>query len=272
MPAPHLRAVASGAYPLTPLSSLITTARACSHSVSFFPYSKDGFAPLPLPGSGSPRRTGPLPQQESARSQARGCSACTSPSGAVLPLCKASQETAGGFSGVKASALRCAPAGGVWARAGVTPRRWTRSHRGVPASWWSAAQSRHHREGVRSCPSVDVGRRHCACRAGTLAPGASGRVERTLWWLGAPRPLPGRSGVWFDWSLTTGLCAADRDAVEGFPWPGRHRGRAGSGAAPLACVCSLRVFRLERRRKVMLWSLLRQGPRGARPGAAGSPP
>ena len=80
MPAPHLRGVASGAYPLTPLSSLITTARACSHSVSFFPYGKDGFAPLPLPGSGSPLRTELLPQQESAHSQARGGSACTSPS------------------------------------------------------------------------------------------------------------------------------------------------------------------------------------------------
>ncbi len=80
MPAPHLRAVASGAYPLTPLSSLVTTARACFHSALFFPYGKDGFAPLPLPGSGSPLRTELLPQQESAHSQARGCSACTSPS------------------------------------------------------------------------------------------------------------------------------------------------------------------------------------------------
>jgi hypothetical protein len=213
MPAPHLRAVASGVYPLIPLSSLITTARACSHSVSFFPYGQDGFAPLPLSGSGSPRRTEPLPQQESAHSQARGCSACTSPSGAVLPLCKASQETAGG----------------AWARAGVTPRRWTRPHRGLPASWWSATRSQRRHGGVRSCPSVDVGRRHCACRAGTLAPGASGRVERTLWWLGAPRPLPGRSGLLFDWSFTTGLCAADRAAVEGVPWPGSPRGWAELG-------------------------------------------
>jgi hypothetical protein len=60
-------------------------------------------------------------------------------------------------------------------------------------------------------------------------------------------------------------------------WKASHgRGGVGggqrSGAAPLACVCSLRVFRLERRRKVMLWSLLRQGPRSALPSAAGSPP
>src|SRR6266851_4958740 len=58
---------------------------------------------------------------------------------AVLPPCKASQETAGRRSGVKASALRCAPTGGAWARAGVaartmrsllasSPRRWTRPH------------------------------------------------------------------------------------------------------------------------------------------------
>jgi hypothetical protein len=97
---------------------------------------------------------------------------------------------------------------------------------------------------VRSCPSADVGRRHGACRAGTLAPGASGRVVRTLWWLGAPRPLPGRSGVVFDGSLTAGLCAADRAAVEGFPWPGRVGGGQGSGAAPLACIWPLRFFLL----------------------------
>jgi hypothetical protein len=181
MPALHLRAVASGAYPLIPLSSLIATARACPHSVSFFPYGKDGFAPLPLSGSGSPRRTEPLPQQESAHSQARGCSACTSTSGAVLPLCKASQETAGGFAGVKARALCCAPAGGAWARARVTPRRWTRPHRGLPASWWSATRSQRRHRGVRSCPSVDVGRRHCACRQGTLVPGEAGVGWRIPW-------------------------------------------------------------------------------------------
>src|SRR5215471_4016276 len=54
------------------------------------------------------------------------------------------------------------------------------------------------------------------------------------WWswrglastLGAGRPLTpaSRNGVWFDGSLTAGLCAADWDAVEGFPWPGSPRG------------------------------------------------
>src|SRR5262252_7799430 len=49
---------------------------------------------------------------------------------------------------------------------------------------------------------------------------------------GAGRPLTpaSRNGVWFDWSLTAGLCAADRDAVEGFPWPGRRRGWAQLGS------------------------------------------
>src|SRR5216683_4265714 len=46
------------------------------------------------------------------------------------------------------------------------------------------------RGGVRSCQSVDVGSRHCACRAGTLAPGRAGVGRRSLWGLGAPKPLP----------------------------------------------------------------------------------
>ena len=55
--------------------------------------------------------------------------------------------------------------------------------------------------GVRSCPSVDVGRRHCACSTGTLAPGRAGVGRRSLWGLGAPKPLPDRSGLLFDWSF-----------------------------------------------------------------------
>ena len=41
----------------------------------------------------------------------------------------------------------------------------------------------------------------------TLVPGRAGVVRRFLWGLGAPKPLPGRSGVLFDWSFTAGLCA-----------------------------------------------------------------
>jgi hypothetical protein len=44
----------------------------------------------------------------------------------------------------------------------------------LASSWWSAARPRRRRGGVRSCPSVDVGRRHCACSTGTLAPGGAG--------------------------------------------------------------------------------------------------
>src|SRR5262249_51872839 len=49
---------------------------------------------------------------------------------------------------------------------------------------------------------------------------------------GAGRPLTpaSRNGLWFGWSLTAGLWAADREAVEGFPWPGRPRGWAPLGS------------------------------------------
>jgi len=83
---------------------------------------------------------------------------------------------------------------------------------------------------VRSCTSVDVGSRHGACSTGTLAPGWAGVGWRIPWGFGTPRPLPGRSGLLFDGSFTAELCAADRDAVEGFPWPGRRRGRAQLGS------------------------------------------
>src|SRR5216684_8676569 len=57
------------------------------------------------------------------------------------------------------------------------------------------------RGGVRSCQSVDVGSRHYACRAGTLAPGVAGIGWCTAWGLGAPKPLPDRSGLLFDGSF-----------------------------------------------------------------------
>jgi len=65
---------------------------------------------------------------------------------------------------------------------------------------------------------------------------SSGRVQALrvqpgharVWqgWRGLAHPLgvrhpqtpASRSGVLVDWSLTAGLCAAHRDAVEGFPW------------------------------------------------------
>ena len=60
-----------------------------------------------------------------------------------------------------------------------------------------------------------------------------------------PQTPASRNGLLFDWSFTAGLCAADRDTVEGFPWPGRPRGWAQLGAAPLACIWPLRFFLLE---------------------------
>jgi hypothetical protein len=51
------------------------------------------------------------------------------------------------------------------------------------------------REGVRSCPSVDVGRRYCACSTGTLAPGRAGVVRPSLWGLAPPNPCQAASGV-----------------------------------------------------------------------------
>ena len=60
------------------------------------------------------------------------------------------------------------------------------------------------------------------------------------------------------------LCCGGRAAVEGFPWPGRRRGRAGSGAAPLACGWPLRFCFLLRKRKVIPAGP-RQGPGAQRP-------
>jgi len=67
---------------------------------------------------------------------------------------------------------------------------------GLASSWWSAARPRRRRGGVRSCPSVDICSRHCACRQGTLAPGRAGVVRRSLWGLGAPKPLPAETDRW----------------------------------------------------------------------------
>jgi len=48
-----------------------------------------------------------------------------------------------------------------------------------------------------------------------------------------------------------GCVLRDRAAVEGFPWPGRRRGRAGSEVAPLACIWPLRFSVLGRPRNVI---------------------
>jgi hypothetical protein len=93
--------------------------------------------------------------------------------------------------------------------AGATPRRRVRAHRRLPASWCTAARSRPGPGGLRSCRSVDIGSRHYACRLrSTLVPDVAGGIVRTLWGLGAPKPLPDRSGLSFEWSFTGGLGAA----------------------------------------------------------------
>jgi hypothetical protein len=65
-------------------------------------------------------------------------------------------------------------------------------------------RGRRRQAGVRSCPSVDVGRRHCACRQGTLAPGRAGVVRRSLWGRGAPKPLPAETDCWSSGLLLPG--------------------------------------------------------------------
>jgi hypothetical protein len=85
---------------------------------------------LPVPGRGAALRAalGFLPHQESARSRAWGCSACSCPSVAFLPPCKVSQYTARGLSGVKADALRCVP-GGLRPSLDTRPPPWLRGER-----------------------------------------------------------------------------------------------------------------------------------------------
>jgi len=125
------------------------------------------------------------------------------------------------------------------------PRRWRRPHRGLPASWWSVARSRHRRWG---CAVLPV----CGRRSQALC---VQHGHARAWWswrglthtLGVrhPQTPASRSGLWFEWSFTAGLCAAI-----GMLWKASHGrgaladGRS-SGAAPLACVCSLRFFLLE---------------------------
>ena len=125
------------------------------------------------------------------------------------------------------------------ARSSQAPPALDAPTQGLASSWWSAAWPRRHRGGVRSCRSVDICSRHCACRQGTLAPGRAGIGWRIPWGLGTPRPLPGRSGVLLDWSFTgravcrgSGRCgrrpmageaARVGAAREPLPWPASGR-------------------------------------------------
>jgi hypothetical protein len=127
---------------------------------------------------------------------------------------------------------------GAWAQAGIaartwrsllasSPRRWPRPHRGVPASWWSATRS-PRRGGVRSCLSVDVGRRHCACRQGALVPGEAGVGWRIPWGFGTPRPLPAETECRSIGLLLGAVCCCGRASVAATA-PGRLTGTLHGG-------------------------------------------
>jgi hypothetical protein len=113
----------------------------------------------------------------------------------------------------------------------------------------------------------------------TLVPGRAGEVRRFLWGLGAPKPLPDRSGVLFDWSFTAGLCAAVSPAGPVLP---RQRSCWGgwrelcSPVRPLAAArgCRLlrRFFLLRRPRNIISGrSCVKARPRSARCYAALTP-
>src|SRR5262249_33095040 len=65
-----------------------------------------------------------------------------------------------------------------------------------------------------------------------------------------PQTPANRNGLLVDWSFTARLCAADRDAVEGFPWPGRPRGWAQLGGRSPGLHLAAAVLPAGRRRKV----------------------
>src|SRR5215471_7560599 len=125
------------------------------------------------------------------------------------------------------------------------------------------AQARHvsmsQSGGVRSCPSVDIGRRHYACST------ARSRLAG-LAWIGAPSggsappdPCQAAAGCCSSGLLRAGLCAADRDAVEGFPWPGRPRGWAQLGSRSPGLRLLAAVLPPWKATQSNLHSLLRQG-------------
>ena len=92
---------------------------------------------------GSPRRPGLPPQQESARSRVRGCSACRWPSAVFPPSLTGSQCTAAGLLR-QGQALRCAAAG----RLGLARGRTSEAAAGGPGGWRGSGRWRAgHRPG-----------------------------------------------------------------------------------------------------------------------------
>jgi hypothetical protein len=124
---------------------------------------------------------------------------------------------------------------------------------------------------------ADRGRRPCTCR-GTGGARAC-RTRRWRWQVErvvatcphAPRASLRSQGRSSGLALA-GLCAADRDAVEGFPWPGRPRGWAQLGSRSPGLPLAAAVLPAGRRRnvrsarscvKARLLPLLRRSSRAA---------
>ena len=111
---------------------------------------------------------------------------------------------------------------------------------------------------------ADSGRRPCTCR-GTGGARAC-RTRRWRWQVDrvvatcphAPRASLRSQGRSSGLALA-GLCAAARDAVEGFPWPGRPRGWAPLGSRSPGLPLAAAVFRPGKATHGNLRSLLRQG-------------
>src|SRR5215510_6730858 len=128
--------------------------------------------------------------------------------------------------------------------------------------------------GVRFCQSADIGSRQYACRG----KGARSCLVE-LAWAGAypggstpPDPCQTAAGCCSMGLLLAGLCAADRDAVEGFPWPGRPRGWTQLGGRSPGLPLAAAVLPAGRRRtvrcarscvKARLLPLLRRSSRAA---------
>ena len=171
-----------------------------------------------------------------------GCAApATGPLRSFLPPCKRLECTAAGL-------LRQDQASRVH-QPGPLPRT-SRQRRpeGVPdrLRCWRTAVTGPGRAGGQEAHA----------RAGRGA----GVGRRTAWWQRAPTPLPAETlDCWSIGLLLAGLCAADRDAVEGFPWPGRPRGWAPLGSRSPGLPLAAAVCRPWKATHGNLRSLLRQG-------------
>jgi len=79
---------------------------------------------------------------------------------------------------------------------------------------------------------------HSACSTGTLAPGRAGVVRRSLWGLGAPKPLPAETDCWSMGLLLPGCVPREPRERARAPSPERPPWRRGkrSCGRPLAAL------------------------------------